>query len=139
MSCADPPLERQQKMIEMLQRALCQADRSLHEMAQLASETADTDYLEDMFRRRLFHGKTAPVLACSPPASSGMPESVFGFVKRSLHQFCIEAPMQKKEKSRLGFEPQMIRLLGRSTFRLSYWALLRVRLKRFLYTCILKF
>ena len=52
---------------------------------------------------------------------------------------CIEAPMQKKEKSRLGFEPQKIRLLGRSTFRLSYWALLRVRLKRSLHTCILKF
>ena len=52
--CRRRTLERQHAIIQMLQRALSQADRSLHEMAQLASETADTDYLEDMFRRRSF-------------------------------------------------------------------------------------
>ena len=35
-------------------------------------------------------GKTHPRLACSPEASSIVPESVFSFVKQSLHQFCIE-------------------------------------------------
>ena len=34
-------------------------------------------------------GKTAPLLASTPEASSIAPEVVFSFVKQSLHPFCI--------------------------------------------------
>ena len=49
------------------------------------------DGSDDLARApKVVRGKTAPALACSPPTSSRMPENVFSFVKRSLHQFCIE-------------------------------------------------
>ena len=38
----------------------------------------------------------------------------------------------------MGFEPRKIRLLGRPTFRLSYWTLLRVKWKRFLHSYMLR-
>ena len=49
--CRRRTLQRQHDIIQMLQRALSEADRSLQEMTQLATESANsTNYLERMFR-----------------------------------------------------------------------------------------
>ena len=55
----------------------------------------------------LSRGKTHPRLASSPPASSEMPESVFSFVKQSLHPNRI-VPTKKAAKHKFGIKTSSV-------------------------------